>query len=82
MFDMLLIYNIIISPVWLFLLWLYWYSTPADFSVNSVNSVISVVQDFRIRSFSLHQLLHHAEAGDPGAEGRTQVGQKEHHEDM
>jgi len=29
---MLLIDNLILLPVWLFLLWLYWYSTPADWS--------------------------------------------------
>lgn len=29
---MLLIDNLILAPVWLFLLWLYWYSTPTDWS--------------------------------------------------
>jgi hypothetical protein len=64
---MLLIDNLILLPVWLFLLWLYWYSTPAAWPgrqllVDWLIAAVAVLGSLFILAW-LHLNL------DPGVEG-------------
>jgi quinol-cytochrome oxidoreductase complex cytochrome b subunit len=64
---MLLIDNLIMAPVWLFLLWLYWYSTPTQWPrlalfVDWAIAAIAVLGSLLILAWLHHSL-------DPSVEG-------------
>lgn len=64
---MLLIDNLILAPVWIFLLWLYWYSTPPDWPgfqllMDWLIAAVAVIGSLLILAWLHHSL-------DPSIEG-------------